>query len=179
MPSTVFLCLYPLHHTPLMGGRLARLSRFRIMTFSIQQAKRFYYRPGRVPLRKGPLLRAQGVLMSELLMTPRVRECMYIVYTTCVLYLYIILYQQLPYTYILYNCTLPIHIIYILYVYCVCRLHLAAPPSPPPPPPPGAAIIFCISPRHRQNRVAYYKSRVINNRRISYCKPRALPLWYS
>lgn len=24
---------------------------FRIMTFSIQQAKRFYYRPGRVPLR--------------------------------------------------------------------------------------------------------------------------------
>jgi len=66
---------------PLKRGRPARLSRFRIMTFSIQQAKRFYYRPGRVPLRKGPLLRAQGVLMSELLMTPRVRACMYIVYT--------------------------------------------------------------------------------------------------
>lgn len=185
MPSTVFLCLYlpsPPHHQ--MHGHPARLSRFRIMTFSIQQAKRFYYRPGRVPLRKGPLLRAQGVLMSELLMTPRVRACMYIVYTTCV-YLYIILYQQLPYTYILYDCiicigTLPIHIIY-LYVYCVCRLHLAASPSPPPPHrhQQGAAIIFCVSPRHRQNRVAYYKSRVINNRRISYCKSRALPLWYS
>jgi len=176
---SVSVPLPPCSTPPLMGGRLARLSRFRIMTFSIQQAKRFYYRPGRVPLCKGPLLRAQGVLMSELLMTPRVRACMYIVYTTSVLYLYIILYQQLPYTYILYNCTLPIHIIY-LYVYCVCRLHLAAPPSPsPPPPPPGAAIIFCVSPSHRQNRVAYYKSRVINNRRISYCKPRALPLRYS
>lgn len=138
MPSTVFLCVSTslLPPPPPMRGRLARLSRFRIMTFSIQQAKRFYYRPGRVPLRKGPLLRAQGVLMSELLMTPQVRACRYIHY---IHYLCIPIQNIIPATLYLYT----------LYIYMctVCRLHLAAPPSPPPPPPPtGAAIIFCVSP---------------------------------
>jgi len=88
---------------------------FRIMTFSIQQAKRFYYRPGSPAARKGPLLRAQGVLMSELLMTPRVRAYIYI-------YIYKPKYNIIPATHCIYNCTLcPYLHIHNIYLY-VCAV---------------------------------------------------------
>lgn len=122
MPSTVFLCLYlpsPPHHQ--MHDRPARLSRFRIMTFSIQQAKRFYYRPGS-PATQRPTAAGTGCPNVGII-NDAPSACMYVY---CIHYLRIPIYNTIP------AATLPIHIIY-LYVYCVCRLHLAASQSSPPP----------------------------------------------
>jgi hypothetical protein len=44
----------------------------------------------------------------------------------------------------------------------------------PGPPTPGATIIFYVSPLHTTPSDPY-KSHVINNHRISYFEPRALP----